>query len=287
MPFHDTVTPLAKSRTLSKVFLLACCVGVYSLLAVAKEFSPYHAWADIPSQIHAALSLVLGCLLVFRTNTAYNRWWEARTLWGGLVNACRNLAIKMHQFIDADEEHHELIRKLIIAFPVALKAHLRDERDQLPTEVIELAMHAKHVPLGIANRLYSITSVASKTDKLSPESLWVIEGELHRLMDLCGGCERIQKTRIVRSYRTFARQITALLLITLPWGMVADFLWWTVPLTVIIAYFMIGLEVVAENVEEPFGYDEDDLDLEGLCRTIEATVDEVFATVRPPVAIPL
>ena len=65
----------------------------YALLPLLKEYSSYKDIGDTPSDLHAALSLVLGWLLVFRTNAAYARWWEARTLWGSLINCSRNLAI--------------------------------------------------------------------------------------------------------------------------------------------------------------------------------------------------
>jgi len=84
----------------------------------------------------------------------------------------------------------------------------------------------------------------------------------------------------VRSYRIFARQCVSLFLLSFPWGVAHDFRWWTVPLTMIISYFMIGMEIVAEHVEEPFGQDEDDLDLEGLCDTIERSVNSVFSESR-------
>ncbi|MCA9060223.1 MAG: hypothetical protein KDA85_17060, partial [Planctomycetaceae bacterium] len=95
-------------------------------------------------------------------------------------------------------------------------------------------------------------------------------------LDICGGCERIRNTRVVTSYRLFARQCVWLYLITLPWGIVDTFGWWTILLTAMLSYFMLGLEIVAEHVEEPFGLDEDDLDLDGLCRTIEVTTTEIF-----------
>ncbi len=63
---------------------------------------------------------------------------------------------------------------------------------------------------------------------------------------------------------------------TLPWGIAQEFIWWTIPLTAILSYFMLGLETVAEHVEEPFGHDEDDLDLDVLCRTIEESVNDVL-----------
>ena len=276
MPIKQAVEPIATSRTLWQVFIWSLLVGVYSIVAVLKEHSQYATWGDVPSGIHAALSLVVGLLLVFRTNSAYSRWWEARTLWGGLVNACRNLAVKTHYFANLAPEQAATFRQLIISFPVALKHHLRDENDAIPKEIQRLAQHAKHVPLGIVNQLYALVKKVHSEGHLDSGSLWILDAELHRLMDICGGCERIKKTRIVRSYRSFARQITTLVLLTLPWGMVEDFGVWTIPLTTISAYFMIGLEVVAEHVEEPFGYDEDDLDLDALCTTIEATVSESF-----------
>ena len=108
------------------------------------------------------------------------------------------------------------------------------------------------------------------------DDLRILDSEARQFLDICGGCERIRNTRVVRSYRTFARQCIFLYLVSFPWGMAHSFGWLAVPLTGMVAYFMLGLETVAEHVEEPFGYDEDDLDLDGLCGTIDRTVQEVF-----------
>jgi putative membrane protein len=117
--------------------------------------------------------------------------------------------------------------------------------------------------------------------------LRVIDAELQELMDVCGACERIRNTRIVASYRAFARQCVLLFLATFPWGIAHDFRLWTIPLTIITAYFMLGLETVAEHIEEPFGLDEDDLDLDVLCETIERTVDQAFLGARAATATAL
>ncbi len=281
MPFRDVILPLVASKTLAQVFLLAMLMGVYSLLAIWKENSSVRDIAAIPSQVHAAMSLVLGCLLVFRTNTAYNRWWEARTLWGSLVNASRNLSIKLCQLTALPREDLQSARELITGFSVALKHHLRGENDSLlPSEVKLRAAGCKHIPQGIVNQLYQLVGTAKRTGVIDGDELRVLDAELLRLLDICGGCERILNTRIVASFRTFARQCVFLVLLTLPWGMAKDFGWWTIVLTIIISYFMIGLEIVAEHVEEPFGYDEDDLDLDAICKTIRSSVDEIFAQAR-------
>ena len=146
----------------------------------------------------------------------------------------------------------------------------------MPASVSALAKGAVHAPLSLVHQLYEIAGKAKRAATIDGDELRVLDVELTRFMDVCGGCERIQKTRIVTSYRTFARQCIVLVLLTLPWGMAHDFDWWTVPLTIIVSYFMIGLEVVAEHVEEPFGYDEDDLDLDAICAAINVSVTEVF-----------
>jgi putative membrane protein len=283
MPLRESFAPIATSKTLSNVFIAALAVGGYSVLAVLKENSRYSGFADTPSQFHAVLSLVLGWMLVFRTNTAYSRWWEARTLWGALVNASRNLAVKLNNYGHLESDQLEQARQLIVAFPLALRAHLRDEvKTKFPQQIHSLCSSWEHKPLGVANNLFQLVGNWRKAALISGDDQRVIDAELLRLMDICGGCERIQRTPIVRSYRLFARQCVILFLATLPWGIVEDFGWWTILLTIIMSYFMIGLEIVAEHVEEPFGYDDDDLDLDGLCVTIERSTNEVFLTHTSP-----
>ncbi len=272
------IKPIASSATLVYVFWLAMLAGLYSCIPVGLERAGYGDFIAMPSQLHAALSLVLGWLLVFRTNTAYSRWWEARTLWGALVNASRNAALKFHRLGDVNSADRELARQLIVAFPIALRCHLRGEpQSELPRRVSEMVGEVQHYPQAIASRLYELLGRAKKSGEVDGDEMRVLDAELLRLMDICGGCERILKTRIVKSYRVFARQCVMIFLATFPWGVAHDFSYWTVPLTCISAYFMLGLETVAEHVEEPFGYDEDDLDLESLCETIERTVNEAMA----------
>lgn len=273
MPIKDTIVPLSQSRTLMYVGGLALLVGVYSVIPVLKEYSPYKDIGDMPSQFHAALSLVLGWLLVFRTNSAYARWWEARTLWGGLINASRNLSLKVAMARGGHLPHLVGIRENIIQFSYALKDHLRNPRSNSDAEYDGDWVH---MPMKHVHFIYDWLWKAKTQGEIDGDELRVIDMELAKLLEICGGCERIAKTLVVRSYRVFARQCVTLFLFTLPWGIANDFGWWTVPLTIITSYFMLGLEIVAEHVEAPFGSDEDDLDLDGMCHTIETSVNEAF-----------
>jgi putative membrane protein len=139
-----------------------------------------------------------------------------------------------------------------------------------------LAPAEGHRLIWITQQIYQWVERQKQAGIVDGDELRAIDMELSKLLDICGGCERIARTPFVGSYRTFSRQCVVLFLLTLPWGIAHDFGWWTIPLTVLLSYFMIGMETVAEHVEEPFGLDEDDLDLESLCRTIEKSVNEVF-----------
>jgi ion channel-forming bestrophin family protein len=273
MPFRDTLIPLASSKTLGQVTLLALGMGVYSLLPIVKEYTSYKDYGDIPSDLHAALSLVLGCLLVFRTNAAYGRWWEARTLWGSLINTCRNLSVKLTTCIRVSQADVAFLLSRIASFPKLLMVHLRTP----VASVSANSASSTHAPLRVANEIYEWIGQSKATKRIDGDEMRMIDMELAKLLEICGACERIARTPFVRSYRVFCRQCIVLFLFSFPWGVAQDFGWWTVPLTIIVAYFMIGMEIVAEHVEEPFGLDEDDLDLEGMCATIERSVSEVIA----------
>lgn len=278
MAFGSNLFTYIRTRTLIQVSLFAALVSIYSSLPVFKEYSIWRDLWDIPSSFHANLTLVLGCLLVFRTNTAYARWWEARTLWGGLVNASRNLAAKIGQLVNLPKVEVVAAERDIVAFCHALKDHLRDgaSSDKLPGFQGEI-VKANHLPAHLISRRYSALREWKKAGYIDGDEIRVIDADLARFLDICGGCERIRNTRVVRSYRHFARQSVFIYLLTFPWALVQDFGWWTIPISTIMAYFMIGLEVVAEHVEEPFGYDEDDLDLDRICISIERSVKEIIA----------
>jgi putative membrane protein len=268
----------------ARVAIYALLIAAYATIpAVFKSQNRLHMLADVPADIHAALTLVLGWLLVFRTNTSYSRWWEARTLWGGLVNTIRNLSVKLVDLIDAPTGDLKKVRRILSAFAWTLKDHLRDGASLEDSELFE-NVHAapQHVPTFLVSRIYRLLRNWKKSDIIDGQQLIVIDEDLRKLLEIVGGCERIRNTRLAKSYRTFARQCVLFYLVSLPWGIVHEFSWWTVPLTAMISYFMIGLEIAAEHTEEPFGFDDDDLDLDALCRVIDSSIDEVFARGEVP-----
>jgi putative membrane protein len=252
-------------------------MAAYCLLALWKENSPYSDVGDIPGNIYAAFSLALGLLLVFRTNRAYERWWEARTLWGTLVNVSRNLAVKVRTVVEPDPAQRAAFQRELVGFAIALKDHLRTKSTLQNVPGWESSAECPaHVPLFLSEQIYERLLEWRRDARISDQQLRILDVEARVLLDICGGCERIRKTLIASSYRSFAIKCLILYLVTLPWALVHDFQWWTIPIVVIMTYIMVGLEAIAHLIEEPFGTDLDDLDLDGLCRTIAASVAQVL-----------
>lgn len=223
--------------------------------------------------------IVMGLLLVFRTNTAYDRWWEARKLWGQLTNDSRNLALKVRALVPAHPLQKERFGELIISFAFALKHHLRNTTPDEPLPSVgELSVsEAKHLPLHISKLIYDTVSAWEKEGNIRGVTLLVVDQHTRALMDICGACERIKSSPLAVSYRAFMRQGIALNLLAMPWYMVQEFgLWWSLPPMLICAYFLIGIELIAEDIEEPFGKDGDDLPLDDICQNIKATVSSIL-----------
>ncbi len=262
---------------LVRVWMWALAVGAYSCLSLLKSYPPFVYVPEIPAGLDAALSFAMALIIAFRVNRAYERWWEARTLWGTLVNVSRNLAIKIRELHHLNVDDCESARNLIIAFCVGLKDHLRDDANltKLPGFENEKAT-PKHVPSYIVRNLYGVFEKMKSEGKLSDEQLWVLDSEARMLLEVCGGCERIKDTPMSVSWRSFTWQCIAVYLLVLPWGLVDDFGAWTAPLTIVVAYFVIAGEGIARFVEEPFGLHEDHLDLESICYGIKRSVSEVL-----------
>jgi putative membrane protein len=240
-------------------------------------YPPFVYVPSIPTGIDAALSAAMALLIAFRINRAYERWWEARTLWGTLVNVSRNLAIKIRELRRPDADDRRASRDLIVAFCLGLKDHLRDEPDLAKLPGFETEETAPgHLPSYVVRKLYGLFFRWKASGTLSDEQLWVLDSEARVLLDVCGGCERIKTTLMSVSWRFFTWQCITLYLLTLPWGLVDVFGWWTIPVTILVTYVVMAGEVIAHYVEEPFGVHEDHLDLERICHAIDRSVTEVL-----------
>ncbi|OYX27733.1 MAG: hypothetical protein B7Z06_03575 [Flavobacteriales bacterium 32-35-8] len=268
-----------KSDTFRKLIPMMIFIGLYTygvgyLELEYWKLSEKNHLSNI-TVMHSMLGFVISLLLVFRTNTAYDRWWEGRKLWGSLVNNSRNLAMKLSVMLKEDHDR-AYFRKLIPGYASILSKHLTDKETSLQLyEGIDLDYH-KHRPNQIATMIYQKVSDLHEQHKISGDQLITINAELQSFTDICGACERIKNTPIPYSYSAFIKKFIFFYVMTLPFGYVFSLGYYAVPVVIFIFYVLASLELIAEEIEDPFGFDANDLPIEKISANIKKHVEEII-----------
>jgi ion channel-forming bestrophin family protein len=272
---HRVLPPLKiKWRLFSSMAVLAV-YGWFVIWAVQYEHLPHIEWGAESTVVNG---LVLSFLIAFRNNHAYDRWWEARKLWGQLINENRNLVMKVRALQGLAPADRQRIGALLIAFAEALKDHLRGDRGLSPAQSPAAPLpQYDHEPSRLAASLYETVLSWHREERADGWTLLWLDGHLKSLMDICGACERIRNTPLSSSYRALLRHGIALYLLVSPFYLIEDIGPATLPMFMIAAYFLIGIEMVAAEIEEPFGEGGDNLPLERYCATVAASVREILS----------
>jgi putative membrane protein len=236
------------------------------------------------TQMHQLLGFAISMLLVFRTNSAYDRWWEGRKLWGTLVNCSRTLAIKINTMLAPDDfDNRNYFRKLIGLYPLELKMHLQKDSTKFALDDQEhpdLTFDRNaHMPAQISNALHQRSQQLYKQGILSGEQIIVLNAELQSMLDVCGACERIKNTPIPYSYSAFIKKFIAVYVFTLPFGFALSLGWVSIPIVAFIFYVLASLELIAEEIEDPFGNDINDLPMDKMAENIR---NNVYAIIELP-----
>lgn len=242
---------------------------------------------DTPASFLSALGVLLSLLLLFRTNTAYDRFYEGRISWGTLINTCRNLAILYNAILPEDDQRNRpFFAKAISNFPFALKNRLRDSNslDELDeTEEGEKSdlIHWDHLPSGVANQLRVRTEQLYRDGRITDAQHINLNGPLQALMDVCGVCERIKSTPIPFSYSLFIKLFIIMYLMVIPFILIEPYGYLTIPASILTSYILVGLEIIGEEIEDPFGLERNDLPLNQLSQMIRVSVHEIMQIYLP------
>lgn len=269
-----------------RLLILVGIASIYSaIVAVVVHELDYPHWSA-GTEWATINGLILGVLLVFRNKEAYDRWWEGRKLWGQLINEMRNLALKINAHVKLTDAERAEVARLLNGFATALKLHLRGDADlhHVPGFEIEID-RTDHLPLHLAGRLHDLLAQWHRDGRLDKEALWVLDVHARALMDICGACERIRSSPVPYSYRALLRHGVLLYMLLAPWSFILENGAWGIAIVAVVFYFLLGIEMIAEDVEEPFGLDPDDLPLERLVETIRLSVAEVLREPETKVAL--
>lgn len=231
---------------------------------------------------HEFAGTVLGLLLILRTNAGYDRWWEARKLWGGIVNQSRNLAISALAYGPKDAQWRRRFLEWTAAFPHAARCSLRGEhacenvtRLAGPDYVPELAGIA-HMPSYVTFKIGEMLKDACDKHFMDRFAFMQIDKERATLIDHIGACERILKTPLPKAYSIMIRRFIMLFLVTLTFPLLhrVEGGEWSVPIVVmIVAYPLISLDRIGVEMQNPFAKRNlSHLPLDSICMTIESNI---------------
>ncbi len=264
---------------MSKVIL---CSGFGVLISVLADWKWVSGW---PTLGNVVPSIVLGLLLVFRTNTAYERFWEGRKAWGTLVNTVRNLTRRIWVFVDetslSDRVHKVEALKLVVGFAIAMKLHLRQEA--LGQELYHwigdrqaTLQDAQNPPLMIAFWIEDYLQQQYQQRRVDLYQVTTLNALLDTMVDTLGACERILKTPMPMAYAIHLKQLLLIYCLLLPFQMVGEIGYWTGPIVGLVSFTLFGIEEIGLEIENPFGLDDNDLPLDEICRTMGRNVEHLM-----------
>lgn len=271
LAIQGSVTPKVVKNVLA-VSIYACFI---SLLTI---FIP---WLSLPISPFEYAGVIMGLILVFRINTGYDRWWEARKLWGSVVNCSRNLAIVIVSYVESREERDKMIG-LIAAMPYLMKNNLRGDssikevKHLLPDTIYTELPAWQHKPNLISATQALILFQLQNSGKLNQFSFLKAEELREAIIDCQGACERILKTPMPFVMAIKSRRFILLFLIILPIALVNYSAYISPMIVALVGYALFSLDQIGVELQNPFSINNlSHLPLNDICRTIENNVMEI------------
>lgn len=266
-------------------------------VAVALSFSLLgFQWISQPIPL-AMMGAALSLFLAFRNNSAYDRWWEARTLWGGVVNNSRTLARQALTLVDEQKGEvsntgcNVALVELQIAWVHALRCHLRRQtpfpelQSLLPAEVVDQLRDEKNVPAALLLLMGRVSRKLFKHGRLDSIRLTAIDSTLTELCNLQGACERIKNTPLPRQYEIFPRMLVAMYCVMLPIGLVGELGLLTPVVSSLVSFIFVTLETIGRDLESPFENTVHDTPLTALSNAIEINLRQHLGQTELPTEV--
>ena len=266
-------------------------ITFFSIFATLVCCSSY--WQDKPEFIthigdltsNVVYNLVLGLLLVFRTNTSYERFWDGRKSLGTIVVNIRNLSRFIRLSVPESNAKQRAekanVLKLLTAFAVATKLHLRGEaaNDELKAllnekQAVEITT-VKRITLQISLWIGEYFQQQLKIGKIDSSQRVEMNSLLNNMIAGLSSCERIAKTPLPIAYRIYLKRLILIYCLGLPFNLTQNMQWWAIPITAVVSFILLGLEEVGKELENPFLYGANDLPVDSLCQNIAADVDTI------------
>lgn len=284
-------------QLLPRLFLVFCI----SMVAVAVHAHWVPITVNLSTTPFSLVGIALAVFLGFRNNASYDRYWEARKLWGQLLNDSRSLARQARTLprasgaangvADADGQALGEFMQVLGALPHALRHQLRrtdaraDLAARLPAPLFERVMAARYRPMAIVLWLGEWVQQRTQAGALDAYAALAFDRNLNALSDVIGGCERIASTPLPFAYSVMIQRTVYFFCAALPFGLVESIGNFTPVFSVFVAYTFMAHEAIASQLEDPFGQEDNDLALNALSVMIEDAVRDTMGEPSLPVQV--
>ncbi len=288
-----------RGSVLPKVIPLMVLIGLYSAVMV----KVWQMHLPVPIEVlgevtgNVVYNLVLGLLLVFRTNSSYDRFWEGRKAWGDIVVSVRNLARTIQLCIPVAnaEQHHrrQEILRLLTGFALATKLHLRDSEDTaelaacLTPEQRQHLDQSRNRPLQITLWIQDYLQQEFQQERIDTVRLLELNQFLNAMIQGLTTCERIRQTPIPPAYLIYLRRLILLYCLGLPLVLTPKLGWWSALVAMMVGFILFGIEELGQQIADPFGLDANDLPLDAICTLLGDNVKAIAAANAPDNTAPV
>jgi putative membrane protein len=259
-------------------------VAALSVFAVWSEGTVFKHKVPLNATPFTLVGVVLGLFLGFRNSSSYDRWWEGRKLWGALVNTTRSLTVQVLTMTDDTPgrctEEKRAFLNMLVAFTYAMHDQLRGEvfarsAELLPPALAAEVDDARYKPFIILRAMGEWISQRQREGAFGEITMTAIDRNLVELSNILGGCERIASTPVPFGYAVMIHRVVYFYCALLPFGLVDGIAWMTPVVTLVMAYAFIELDLLAGELEMPFGQNENDLALDAISLNIELSIREM------------
>lgn len=287
--WFEAIRHFKRSYVIRRTVRMVFGVGVFCTFLAAIDWwlqQPEMAHIDLSFQIEPSLFTILGVflslLMVFRTNSAYDRWWEGRKQWGALINHTRGLAVLINGMLrNEDQLNRQFFARSISAYVLALSDHLRNNANhdlirRYSDDPIEELRKFQHVPNKIVTDMWARIENIYADGFIDGFQLTTLKPETQSFLDIQGACERIKATPIPFAHNFFIKLFVLAYCFLVPFVIVPMVGFYAIPLGMFVAYALIGIEYISVEIEEPFGLDCNDLPTHNLALKIETNVHEIL-----------
>jgi putative membrane protein len=269
------------SAVIRHLLLRVSIVGVYNVVIAVWGLEFHHPMLNISREYFSFLGILLSLLLVFRTNTAYDRYYEGRRVWGELVSQCRGLALELNAVLPRNAcASRRYFAALISNFPFALKGSLRSsmkfEQMEATPDIMERLQTADNVATTILSVLQESIEQLRQVEIICDTHLLTLKPHFLAMMSVSGTCERIKATPIPFSYTFFIKAYILTFIGVMPFVLLSTSGYFMIPITMFGAYALLGLEMIGEEIENPFGMDSNDLPITQLSHKIRVSVHDLL-----------